>query len=316
MKRLVIILNIVLFPIVIYAQFDPQIGQYMYLPTAYNPAAAGENDLMKVSGLYRLQYTGIENAPQTLYFTVHSPFVIGKTKHGAGVKFLNDTYGLFTNRAFIAQYCYRLKLGNGYLSAGVDLGVVSVGFQGDSVNLEELNSDYHRTDDQIIVKGEQTGTNFDMGLGLYYSSSKWFAGISYSHVTYPSIDWGDYSTIHLRGTMYVHGGYNWVVGEQKKWVLKPSALLMTDFAAWDLSLTALAQYNERWRFGLTYRPRSSVGILLGMDIISGLELGYTYEIATTRLIANTYGSHEVYLAYGFNILRPKRNNKYRSVRYL
>ena len=34
--------------VTVYAQFDPQMGQYMYMPTAFNPAAAGEGDLMKV----------------------------------------------------------------------------------------------------------------------------------------------------------------------------------------------------------------------------------------------------------------------------
>ena len=316
MKRLFIITCALLSSILIYAQFDPQIGHYNFLTTAYNPAAAGEDDLMKVSGLYRIQYTGITIAPQTLYFTFSSPFLIGKTRHGASVKFMNDTYGLFKSRAFEIQYAYRQPLGKGYLSAGVELGFVSLGFRGDSVNLEDLNSDYHQTDDQYIVSGEENGMNFDLGLGLYYTTDKWYAGISYSHVTRPAINWGEYSTVRIIGTMYVHGGYNWKLPTSKPWILKPSALLMTDFRAWDLSLTALAEYNERWRFGATYRIRSSVGILVGMDIISGLQIGYTYEIPTNRLITKTYGSHEVYLAYGFNILRPKRNNKYRSVRYL
>jgi len=318
LRRYIVVtcIAIILLPKETYAQFDPQIGHYTFITNAYNPAAAGEDDLMKVAGMYRLQYTGITNAPRTLYFMFSSPFVIGKTKHGAGVKFMNDTYGLFKSRAFEIQYCYRHKIGKGYLSAGVDLGFVSLGFQGDSVNLEDLKSDYHQTDDPLIVNGEQNGMNFDLALGLYYTTEKWFAGISYSHVTYPEIYWSEQSTVRIRGTMYVNGGYNWKLPTAKKWILKPSALLMTDFSAWDLTLTALAEYNERWRFGLNYRIRSSVGILLGMDIISGLQLGYTYEIPTNRLITRTYGSHEVYLAYGFNILRPKRNNKYKSVRYL
>jgi hypothetical protein len=53
-----------------------------------------------------------------------------------------------------------------------------------------------------------------------------------------------------------------------------------------------------------------------MDIISGLQIGYTYELPTSKLIYESYGSHELYLAYGFDILKPKRTNKYKSVRYL
>jgi type IX secretion system PorP/SprF family membrane protein len=99
------------------AQFDPQMGQYMYMQAAYNPAAVGEGDLMKVAGMHRMQYVDITNAPMSTWFSFSSPFVIGKTSHGAGVRFLNDRYGLFTTQSLYAQYAYRQKLGKGYLSA-------------------------------------------------------------------------------------------------------------------------------------------------------------------------------------------------------
>ena len=125
------------------AQFDPQMGQYMYMQSAYNPAAVGEGDLMKVAGMHRMQYISISNAPMSKLFTFASPFVIGKTRHGAGVRFLNDRFGLFTTQAFYGQYAYRQKIGKGYLSVGVDLGFVNVGFKGDSVNLKDLEDEYH-----------------------------------------------------------------------------------------------------------------------------------------------------------------------------
>ena len=80
------------------AQFDPQMGQYMYLASAYNPAAVGEGNLMKVAGMHRMQYVDITNAPMSTWFGFSSPFVIGKTSHGAGIRFLNDRYGLFTTQ--------------------------------------------------------------------------------------------------------------------------------------------------------------------------------------------------------------------------
>jgi len=45
-------------------------------------------------------------------------------------------------------------------------------------------------------------------------------------------------------------------------------------------------------------------------------LGYTYEMPANNLLKESYGSHELYLAYGFNVLKPKRTNKYKSIRYL
>ena len=81
------------------AQFDTQIGQYMYMQSSYNPAAVGDCNLMRVYGSHRMQFTGIKDAPMTTFFSFSSPFVIGKTKHGAGVRFMNDQFGLFSNQS-------------------------------------------------------------------------------------------------------------------------------------------------------------------------------------------------------------------------
>ena len=316
MKRYIVLLVGLLAVGTAFAQFDPQMGQYMYLPAAYNPAAAGEGDLMKVAGMHRMQYVDITNAPMSTWFSFTSPFVIGKTRHGAGVKFLNDRYGLFTNQAFHVQYAYRQKLGKGYLSAGVELGFVNVGFRGDSVNLKEMEDEYHESDDDAIPTGSKSGMKFDMSAGLYYCTSTWWIGASYSHLTRPKVDWDDYSDVTLVGTMYVSGGYHFRLKNQKDWVLTPSAMVMSDFVSWDVNVTLMCDYKDRYRWGLGYRIDGSVNILLGIDIISGLQLGYSCELPTNKLLLESYGSHEIYLAYGFDIMKPKRTNKYKSIRYL
>ena len=303
------------------AQFDPQMGQYMYLQAAYNPAAVGEGDLMKVAGMHRMQYVDISNAPMSTWFSFSSPFVIGKTSHGAGVRFLNDRYGLFTTQSLYAQYAYRQKLGKGYLSVGLDLGFVNVGFKGDSVNLSEMGDDYHEANDEAIPTGSKSGMKFDMGIGAYYCTPVWWVGVSYSHLLRPQIDWCVGTTVvqqivTLAGTLYATGGYRFRLKNHKEWVLTPSAMLMSDFKSWDLNLTLMCDYKDRYRWGLGYRILGSVNILLGIDIISGLQLGYSCELPTNKLLLESYGSHEIYLAYGFDILKPKRTNKYKSIRYL
>ena len=321
MKRLVIVLFGLLAVMTASAQFDPQMGQYMYLPTAYNPAAVGDGDLMKVAGMHRMQYVDITNAPMSTWFSFCSPFVIGKTSHGAGIRFLNDRYGLFTTQSLYVQYAYRQKLGKGYLSVGVDLGFVNVGFKGDSVNLSEMGDEYHDANDQAVPVGSKSGMKFDLGVGLYYSTPTWWVGASYSHVTKPQVDWSDGASgveqvVTLTGTMYVVGGYHFRLKNYREWVLTPSAMVMSDFASWDVNLTLMCDYKDKYRWGLGYRIMGSVNILLGIDIISGLQLGYSCELPTNKLLLESYGSHEIYLAYGFDILKPKRTNKYKSIRYL
>lgn len=306
------------------AQFDPQVGQYMFMQSTYNPAAVGEGDLMRVYGSHRMQFTGIMDAPMTTYFSFSSPFVVGKTQHAAGVRFMNDRFGLFSNQSLHAGYAYRFKLGKGYMSVGADLGFINLSFAVDSVNLKDVaelvqEHAYHNATDNAIPESSGqngvSGMGFDLGVGVYYATSTWWAGVSYGHVTQPVLEWSDQTEVSVRGSFYAAGGYNWRLRD-KKWVLMPSAMLQTDFVGWDVNLTMLAQVNNRYRFGLGYRIAGSVNILLGMDIIDGLQLGYTYELPANGLIRESYGSHELYLAYGFNILKPKRTNRYKSVRYL
>lgn len=325
MKRYIVLLCGLLCGVVfVRAQFDPQIGQYMFMRSVYNPAAVGEGDLMRVYGSHRMQFTGIMDAPMTTNFSFSSPFVIGKTSHAAGVRFMNDRFGLFSNQSFYAEYAYRIKLGKGYLSVGADMGFINLSFAVDSVNLKDVadlvkDHAYHNATDNAIpeASGQNgvSGMGFDLGVGVYYSTLTWWAGVSYGHVTQPRLQWSDKAEVEVRGTFYAAGGYNWRLRD-KKWVLMPSAMLQTDFAGWDVNLTMLAQLNNRYRFGLGYRIAGSVNILLGMDIINGLQVGYTYELPANGLIRESYGSHELYLAYGFNVLKPKRTNKYKSVRYL
>ena len=186
MKRYIVLLLGLLAVVTAHAQFDPQMGQYMYMQSAYNPAAVGEGDLMKVAGMHRMQYISLRNAPMSTWFTFSSPFVIGKTRHGAGVRFLNDRFGLFTTQAFYGQYAYRQKIGKGYLSVGVDLGFVNVGFKGDSVNLKDLEDEYHAdgANDEAIPTASKSGMKFDMGVGIYYCTPIWWVGGSYSHGGY------------------------------------------------------------------------------------------------------------------------------------
>lgn len=302
------------------AQFDPLIGQYMYLPSAYNPAAAGEGDLMKVAGLHRMQNIGIQNAPMTTFFSLTSPFVIGKTKHGAGIRFMNDRFGLFTNQSFHIQYCYRQPLGKGFLNIGLEGGFINVGFKGDSVNLNEMQSTYFRQDDPAVPSALKSDMKFDLGAGIYYATSTWWVGGSYSHLTRPvaelDMENSKSASVKVAGTMYVAGGYHFRFKHHKEWQLTPSAMVMSDFRSWDANVTLMCDYKDRYRWGLGYRILGSVNVLVNIDIINGLSIGYTGEIPTSRLISESFGTHEIYLVYGFEILKPKRTNRYKSVRYL
>lgn len=56
------------------AQSDPLYTQSWALPTLYNPAATGTTDFLRIRAAGRLQWVGIENAPQKFHGSCRHPF--------------------------------------------------------------------------------------------------------------------------------------------------------------------------------------------------------------------------------------------------
>ena len=55
------------------AQQSEQYTQYMYNTLTINPAYAGSRDVLSAVLLHRTQWIGLEGAPQTSSFSMHTP---------------------------------------------------------------------------------------------------------------------------------------------------------------------------------------------------------------------------------------------------
>jgi len=296
------------------SQFDAQLSQYMFHNSSFNPAAVGESDMIQIIGQHRIQWVGMPNGPQTTVFSINSPLKIGNTLQGIGIKFLNDKAGLFTDQSAHLQYAFKKKIGVGVLSIGADLGFVSLGFRGDSVRASE--SDYHNIlGDNKIPTTSVAGMSFDMNLGVFYSTQKLYAGISYLHVNNPKVSWGNNIEFKQKGSLFFTGGYNLVIPETK-FILKPSTLIKTDMSSVQCDLTGRLEYDYKYWGGLSYRIQDAVVFLAGINISSGLSIGYSYDLPTSQIITVSSGSHEILLMYSFEYIFGKKNSKYKSIRLL
>jgi len=300
----------------VFSQFDAQFTQYMFNQTAFNPAAVGESGLIQVTGQHRIQWAGFTNGPQTTVFSINSPLKIGSSYNGIGIKFLNDKIGGFVNQTAHLQYAYKKTIGEGVLSIGADLGFVSLKFNGDSVRKITLGT-YHvdATTDTEIPSVSVTGTSFDMNLGVYYSSPKFYAGISYSHLNRPLVTWTDFSEINVNGTLYCTGGYNYTLPDTK-YVFKPSGLFKTNFSTFQLDISTRLEYDNKYWGGIAYRIDDAVSVLAGINITGGLAIGFSYDLTTSKISQASYGSPELMMIYSFEYLFNKSNSKYKSIRIL
>lgn len=301
------------------AQFDAQLSQYMFNATGFNPAAAGEAGMMDVSGQHRLQWVGMPNGGSTTIFNINTPIIIAGKQHGIGLNFVNDKVGLFVNQAVHLQYALKLNVGKGKLKLGTQLGFMSIGFRGDSIHgPRNPQGEYHDvTSDPVIPTTMTEGFGLDIGLGAWYTVKNFYAGISYSHLNQPVIEWSDQHTFTPVGTMYVTGGYSFVLNDPK-YVFKPSTLFKTDFVSFQVDLSTIIHYNNLYWGGLSYRYGDAFVVLAGIQIGNGLSIGYAYDLPISKVISASWGSHEFMLSYQIKVQTGADSNrkKYKNIRIL
>lgn len=89
------------------AQQDAQFSQYMYNTTVINPAYAGSKDVLSINGIHRSQWIGLEGAPKTQTFSIHSP--MGR-RVGLGVNILRDEIGPSNETYISGDFSYTLPI--------------------------------------------------------------------------------------------------------------------------------------------------------------------------------------------------------------
>ena len=293
------------------AQQDASFAHYWAMEPSFNPAAAGKESVINVTGAYAMSLTGFEHNPKTMYAAADMPFFVMNSYHGVGVLLMNDDIGLFTHQRLAVQYAYKQRLFGGTLSVGVQVGMLSEKFKGSEVDLDN-------TDDPAFSKTDDTGTALDMAAGLYYRHRLWYAGLSVMHATAPSVELGERSILEVSRTYYFTGGYN-IQLRNPLLSIHPSVLARTDGTAYRVDVTARVKYEyEKKKFyaGVAYSPTNSVTALIGGNF-HGISLGYSYEAYTHSAVGLGKGSHELFVGYQTELnFAKKGRNRHQSVRIL
>lgn len=292
------------------AQYDASFSHYWDLETYFNPAAAGKESKLNISGVYALDFAGYENNPRSMYVSADMPVRLGNTVHGLGVSLFNDQIGLFQHQRFALLYSYKMRLFKGTLSGGVQVGLLSETFDSEDLDLEDSS-------DPAFSTSDLDGSALDIGFGLYYTHGAWYAGVSVEHLTAPLVELGTTNELQIDRTYYLTGGYN--IKLRNPFLSIPTSVLVkTDMTDWRADITGRLVYKNESKMmyaGITFSPDRSATVLIGGSF-HGIVLGYSYEIYTSAIdIGN--GSHELFLGYQMDInLYKKGRNKHKSVRIL
>lgn len=305
------------------AQTDAQLSQYYELPNFYNPAATGTTDFLKLRADARLQWLGVDNAPQTFTVAADMPFKFIGKRFGTGLVMQQESYGLYKHLDVAAQLSYKLKLFKGELSIGVQPGFVNQSFKGTDVFIPDQD-DYHQGTDDAIPQQDISGNAFDLAAGLFYTHRLFWLGVSGRHLTQPSIRLNAESgedtneknyEFPLRRTLYFMAGSNIPI-KNTLFEIVPSLLVKSDFIFTTGEITARARYKKFLSFGVGYRWNDAVIATVAAEI-KNFFIAYSYDYATSAINRASSGSHEVFAGYSLKLdFSDKNKNRHKSIRIM
>ena len=305
------------------SQVDAQFTQYYEVQSYYNPAATGLSDFLRIRGGSRLQWVGIPKAPTTFLVIGDMPFKFLGKRFGVGLVMQQESMGLYSNLSLGAQLSYKFKLLGGEFGAGLQLGFIDEGFKGSEVYLPD-NDDYHESTDDAIPTTDIHGTAFDLGVGVYYKHKLFWASISCTHITSPTItlnaesgEGGEEKNYEFQAgrTLYFMAGSNIPIKNTLFEVI-PSVLVKSDLTFTTGEITGRVRYNKMFSAGVGYRYNDAVSLMLGVEI-NNFYLGYSYDYHTSAISKASSGSHEIFAGYSLKLdFSEKNKNKHKSIRIM
>ncbi len=281
------------------AQQDAQYTQYMYNTMSVNPAYAGSRGQFSAAALYRSQWVGLDGAPKTQTLNLHSP--IRDSNVGYGISIVNDEIGngvvQETYLDAVISYTVDVSL-DGKLSFGLKAG-------GNLLNLD-FNNLRQRPGFEETVNTDNIENKFspNIGLGVYYHTNAFYAGLSAPNLLQTEHFDGSQSTGNVnflakeRINFYLITGYVFDLNNALKF--KPALLTkVVGGAPLQLDLSASFLFNDKFSFGAAYRWDAAVSALAGFQLSDQFMIGLAYDRETTELGSTQFndGSFEVFLRF-------------------
>lgn len=288
----------------LFAQKEPQYTQYMYNIGSFNPAYVGTVETPDITGLYRVQWSGIPGAPRTMRFGVNLP--LANEKNGLGFNVVSDQLGPTTQTYIDVAYSFQVKLSDDTkLSFGVDAG-------GSMLDVDYTKGDFENPNEPLINNADTFNKFYPtVGAGMFMYQENWYVGLSVPNFLTSGIYADEVANI-VEDKMQFNfiGGYVFDFSEGLKF--KP-AFLMNYLKGLPLNLNLSTNFliSDVVTLGASYRLDNALSGLAGLQISNSLFLGYSYDYNTNGLGEYSQGSHEVILKFylGRSIGKTKKDNK-------
>jgi type IX secretion system PorP/SprF family membrane protein len=292
------------------AQQDFINGFYMFNPVSFNPAIAGVNDQIVLSGIVREQWSGLNGAPKTQYFNAHMPVFSWLERYGrsrqmsyptgfsSGVLVLNDKIGATNYTRFSVPMAVRIRVSQSGIRLSGGVRVDASRFSIDIGDLRQDGGDFFVNEPRYFV---------DFAAGLYVYHTRWYFGLSMTNMR--ALDIFEYG-YKFEPHYFMTAGYAFPINRDLAFRITnlTTAVLGSTIS---ITLTPALIIKDKIETGLTYRYDDMVGAFFSFKPSQNLKIGYWYEYPTGIKINQLGATHE--LVFQLTFERFKRRG--RSARY-
>jgi type IX secretion system PorP/SprF family membrane protein len=303
MRYIFTVLSICFFGQLAWAQQPAQYTTYMLDPVRYNPAYAGLDYALSVTGTFRQQWSGLTGAPRGQRLSAHLPLYF--LQGGFGLQVENDEIGAHQLTSARADYNYQLEMGSGILSAGLGVSMQQWTLNGSELRspdgiYEGVGSPDHQ--DNLLNQSTESASGLQFTAGVFYQSEKLEGGFSVENISSSSLQLSQFDYQVLRA-YHAFVRANFEVGSNL--LLQPSAWFRTDAIEHQLDLSVLMTYNDNIFGGVSFRgydaaKQDALAIIVGFQLAPSIQLAYAYDIALSPLQSVHNGSHEIVVRYRLN----------------
>lgn len=290
------------------AQQLPQYSLFAHNPFAYNPAAAGSEDDLVGSALYRRQWVNLEGAPTTYHFNAHLP--IYALRSGFGVKVENDLIGAHRTTLGVVAWNYQIDLGKA-TSLSFGLGAGYMGYTLDGALLRAPDGVYNEPggpvlhNDPRLPEGLVAAGAPVFEFGVFFRRRSLNIGLAALPVFAPELREHNNGALRVQPQRHyaLMGIYRLEMSENLS--LQPAIFAKTDLIAFQSEISASVYWQDNIFAGISYRgftpnSRDALVISAGMRLNERARLAYAYDHTLSALSAAQRGTHEIMLRYSVN----------------
>lgn len=285
-----------------FGQQLPQFTQWSANQYASNPALSGYKECLEINTGYRMQWAGLDKAPQTGILTVNSNTSTKRKQyyslyHGVGAKVMRDVFGGFTNFDVSVSYAMHIPLGDiNKLSFGTGIGFQQLAF--DQANSTTINPD---------LAVATNATNFlapTISFGSWFTGKKYYVGATLEQIA--ARQWRD---VGFSSKYNLHGNINagFIIRTNKGISFLPATIIrFASRARMTADFNCLVDFYNDFSVGLGYRTGDAL-LFLTRFRAEHFTFGYSFDFTTSSIKGGNFMTHEI--MFTFNTERRKISSK-------